>query len=116
MPDPRVVLGVYYSISSSSGSGWAEAMLTETGSNNAPTLLSELKDEVSEEWSYLANGLESTSDWSGVGLYPNPRLSFQPRELTTSSGALRPLPQFRPSLSSKRYPHRSIMPAIFGKT
>src|SRR3954467_12265072 len=56
------------SISSSSGSGWAETMLTETGSNSVPTLTSELKDEVSEEWSYLANGLESTSDWFGVQL------------------------------------------------
>src|SRR3954465_2975522 len=54
------------SISSSSGSGWAEAMLTETGSNSVPMLTSKLKDEVSEEWSYLANGLESTFDWSGV--------------------------------------------------
>src|SRR3954466_14085530 len=80
------------SFSSSSGSGWAETMLTETGSNNVPTLTSELKDEVSEEWSYLANGLESTSDWSGVVLYHNSRLSFQPRELMTSNGALRPLP------------------------
>src|SRR3954467_3811716 len=56
------------SISSSSGSGWAEAMLTETGSNNVPTLISELNDEVYEEWLYLSNGLESTSDWSGMGL------------------------------------------------
>src|SRR4051812_28728792 len=104
------------SISSSFGSGWAETMLTETGPNRVPTLISELKDEVSEEWSYLANGLESMSDWSDVVLYPNPRLSFRLRELTTSNGALRPLPQFRPSLSSKRYPHRSIMPAIFGET
>src|SRR4051812_47470857 len=61
------------SILSSSGSGWAETMLTETGSNNVPTLTSELKDEVLEEWSYLASGLESTSDLSGVELYPNPR-------------------------------------------
>src|SRR3954468_7080769 len=50
------------SISSSSGSGWAETMLTETGSKSVPMLISELKDEVSEEWSYLDNGLESTSD------------------------------------------------------
>src|SRR3954467_7662773 len=104
------------SISSSSGSGWAEAMLTETGSNSVPTLISELKDEVSEEWSYHANELESTSDWSGVELYPNPRWSFQPRELKTSSGAFHPLLQFKLFLSSKRYPHRSIMPAIFGDT
>src|SRR4051812_17372134 len=104
------------SISSSSGSGWAKTMLTETGPNDASMLILELKNSVSEELLYLTNGLESTSDWSGVALYPNPRLSFQPRELTTSNGALRPLPQFRPSLSSKRYPHRSIMPAIFGET
>src|SRR4051812_17484386 len=104
------------SISSSSGSDWAETMLTETGSNNVPTLTSEFKDEVTEEWSYLANGLESTSDWSGVVLYPYPRWSFQPRELTVPSGAFQPLSQFKPSLSSKRYPHRSIMPAIFGET
>src|SRR5438270_12828688 len=80
------------SISSLSGSGCAETMLTETGSNSVPTLTSELKDEVSEEWSYLAHGLESTSDWSGVELYHNPRWSFQPRELKASSGAFRPLP------------------------
>src|SRR3954470_18926286 len=80
------------SISSSSGSGWAEAMLTETGSNSVPMLMSELKDEVSEEWSYLDNGLESTSDWSGVKLYPNPRWSLRLRELQTSNGVLRPLP------------------------
>src|SRR3954468_2938110 len=104
------------SISSSSGSDWAETMLTETGSKSVPTLTSELKDEVSEEWSYLGNGLESTSDWSGVALYPNPRQSFQPRGLMLSSGAFRPLPQFKPSLSSKRYPHHSIMLAIFGNT
>src|SRR4051812_22854228 len=79
------------SISSSSGSSKAEAMLTETGSNSVPTLISELKDEVLEEWSYLANGLESMSDWSGVELYPNPRWSFHLRELKTSSGAFRPL-------------------------
>src|SRR5438270_17727 len=41
------------SLSSSSGFGWAETMLTETGSNNVPMLTSELKDEVSEERSYL---------------------------------------------------------------
>src|SRR4051812_29350998 len=104
------------SISSSSGSSWAETMLIETGSNNVPMLTSELKDEVSEEWSYLANGLESTSDWSGVVLYPNSRWSFQPRELKASSSALQPLPQFKSSLSSKRYLHRSIMPTIFGDT
>src|SRR4051812_31996358 len=104
------------SISSSSGSGWAETMLTETDPNKVPTLMLELKDEVSEEWSYLANGLESTFDWSGVVLYPNPRWSFHPRELTASNGALRPLPPFRLSLSSKRYTHRSIMPAIFEET
>src|SRR2546430_5407810 len=75
------------SISSSSGSGWAETMLTETGSNNVPTLTSELKEEVSEEWSYLANGLDSTSDWSGVELYPNPRWSVKQLELLTSNGA-----------------------------
>src|SRR3954470_16157156 len=62
------------SISSSFGSGWAETMLTETGPNDISTLLSELKDVVSEEWVYLVNGLESMSDWSGVALYPNPRL------------------------------------------
>src|SRR4051812_31507580 len=104
------------SISSSSGSSWAETMLIEIGSNNVPTLTSELKDEVSEKWSYLANGLESMSDWSGVVLYPNPRWSFLPRELMVSNGAFRPLLQFKPSLSSKRYPHRSIMPAIFRET
>src|SRR5438045_7444686 len=69
------------SISSSSGSGWAETMLTETGSKSVPTLISELKDDVSEEWSYLDNGLESTSDWSGVVLYPNPRWPLRRREL-----------------------------------
>src|SRR3954468_9536538 len=72
------------SISSSCGSGWAETMLTETGSNSVPMLMSELKDEVSEEWSYLDNGLESTFDWSGMKLYPNPRWSLRPRELQTS--------------------------------
>src|SRR3954469_15758367 len=80
------------SISSSFGSGWAETILTETGSKSVPTLTSELKDEVSEEWSYLDNGLESTSDWSGVKLYPNHRWSLRPRELQTSNGVLRPLP------------------------
>src|SRR3954468_11738958 len=80
------------SISSSSGSGWAETMLTETGSKSMPTLISELKDEVLEEWSYLDNGLESTYDWSSVVLYPNPRWSLKPRELQTSNGILRPLP------------------------
>src|SRR3954465_7696397 len=35
----------FSSISSSSGSGWVEAMLTETGSNSLPMLMSELKDE-----------------------------------------------------------------------
>src|SRR3954470_8390229 len=34
------------SISSSFSSGWAETMLTETGSNNVPTLTSELKKGV----------------------------------------------------------------------
>src|SRR3954463_11799026 len=57
------------SISSSSDSGWAETMLTETGSNSVHMLTSELKYEVSEEWSYLANGLESTSNWSSMELY-----------------------------------------------
>src|SRR3954464_3745291 len=82
------------SISSSSDSGWAETMLTETGSKSVPMLISKLKDEVTEEWSYLDNGLESTSDWSGMKLYPNPRWSLWPRELQTSNGALRPLPLF----------------------
>src|SRR5436190_16910829 len=89
------------SILSSSGSGWAETMLTETGSKSVPMLTSELKDEVSDEWSYLANGLESTSDWSGVVLYPNPRWSFTPRALQTSNSVHHPLPQFSPSLSAK---------------
>src|SRR3954464_3907630 len=80
------------SISSSSGSGWAETMLTETDLKSVPMLMSKLKDEVSEEWSYLDNGLESTSDWSDVELYPNPRWSLKPRELQTSNGVLRPLP------------------------
>src|SRR4051812_48833904 len=80
------------SISSSSSSGWAETMLTETSSKSVPTLISELKDEVSEEWSYLDNGLEFTSDWSGVVLYPNPWWSLKPRELQTPNGVLRPLP------------------------
>src|SRR4051812_29143335 len=104
------------SISSSSGFGWAETMLTETGSNNVLALTSELKDKVSQEVSFLTNGLESTSDWSGVVLYPNPRRSFQPRELTVPNSAFRPLSQFKPSLSLKRYPHRSIMPVIFRET
>src|SRR3954462_3278660 len=80
------------SISSSFGSGWAETMLTETGSKSVVMLISELKDEVSEEWLYLDNGLESTSDWSGVELYPNPPWSLKLRELQTSNGVLRPLP------------------------
>src|SRR4051812_121052 len=80
------------SISSSFGSGWAETMLTETGSNNVPMLISESKDEVSEEWSCLATGLESTSDWSDMVLYPNHQQSFQPQGLKLLSGALRPLP------------------------
>src|SRR2546430_14894994 len=104
------------SISSSSGSGWAETMLTETGSNNVPTLTSKLKDEVSEEWSYLDSGLEFTSNWSGMELYPNPRWSLKPRELQISSGAFRPSPYCNPSFSSKRDPQRSTMPAIFGET
>src|SRR3954463_3304944 len=78
------------SISSSSGSDWAETMLTETGSKSVTMLISELKDEVSDEWSYLDNGLESTSDWSGMVLYPNPRWSLVPRALQTSNGVLRP--------------------------
>ena len=67
-------------------------MLTETGSKSVPMLILELKDEVSEEWSYLVNGLESTSDRSGVELYPNPRWFLKLRELQTSNGVLRPLP------------------------
>ena len=70
----------------------AETMSTEIGSKSVPVLTSELKDAVSDEWSYLASGLESTSDWSGVVLYPNPRLSFTPRALQTSNGVFRPLP------------------------
>src|SRR5204863_8524836 len=80
------------SISSSSGSGWAETMLTETGSKSVTMLGLELKDVVSGEWSYLANGLEPTSDWSGAVLYPNPRWSFTPRALQASNGVLRHLP------------------------
>src|SRR3954467_2224076 len=79
------------SISSSSGSGWVETMLTETGSKRVPMLMSELKDEVSEEWSYLDNGFESTSNCSSVKLYPNPRWYLRPRELQNSNGVLRPL-------------------------
>src|SRR3954465_3194023 len=80
------------SISSSSGYGWAETMLTETGSKSVPMLTSELTDEVSDEWSYLDNGLESTSDWSGAVLYPNPRWSLMSRALQTSNGVLRHQP------------------------
>src|SRR4051812_2266690 len=50
-------------ILSSFSSGWAETMLTKTSSNNVPMLTSKSKDEVSEEWLYLANGFESTYDW-----------------------------------------------------
>ena len=81
-----------------------------------PTLISELKDKESEEWSYLANRLESTSDWSGVVLYPNPRWSFQLRELKDSSDAFSAFAAVQTFIVFEMKPHHSIMLAIFEET